>query len=368
MMKVPFADLKSQYRSIKEEINFAIQDVINRSAFVRGEFVEKFEEEYAKAYSIANCVSCGNGTDALYIALKALDIGIGDEVITTSLSWISTSETITQTGARVVFADIESDFFTIDPNSMESKISEKTKAIIVVHLYGQPADMDSIMEIADRHGLAVIEDCAQAHFSRYKGQLVGTFGVAGTFSFYPGKNLGAYGDAGAIISNDMQFSRRARLFANHGSTSKHQHEIEGINSRMDGLQAAILSVKFSHLAEWTKRRRALGVLYDSLLKHFSGLNIPRVRDECDHVYHLYVIRSSQRDHLKSGLNDIGIETKIHYPIALPFLDAYKYLDHTHDDFPVAFEQQDKILSLPMYAELTHQMCKSVVTEIERVST
>ena len=254
-MNIPFVDLKSQYLSIKGEIDGAIQSVIEESAFVRGRYVSRFEEEYAQEFGVEHCISCASGTDALYITLKALGIGPGDEVITTALSWISTSQTISQTGARVVFVDIEEDYFTIDPSRIEEKITDRTRAIIPVHLYGQAADIGSIMSIAKKYQLMVIEDCAQAHFGEYKGRTVGTFGIAGTFSFFPGKNLGAYGDAGAIISRDEQFSTRARMFANHGSLVKHKHEIEGINSRLDGIQAAVLSVKLKRIHEWNNQRR-----------------------------------------------------------------------------------------------------------------
>ena len=362
-MKIPFVDLKAQYKSIQKEIDAAVSAVITETAFVRGKYVSTFEQEYRNAHGVDHCISCANGTDALYIALKALDIGPGDEVITTALSWISTSETISQTGARVVFADIEPDFFTIDPARIEEKISNKTKAIIPVHLYGQAADMGRIMAIADQYKLAVIEDCAQAHFAKYDKKNVGTFGIAGTFSFYPGKNLGAYGDAGAIISNDEDFATRARMFANHGSLTKHQHEMEGINSRLDGLQAAVLSVKLRYIHAWNSQRRLVAERYDSGLRGLTNCSAPLVRDSNEHVYHLYVVRTDQRDEMQELLKQNGVATGIHYPSSLPFLKAYEYLGHRPEDFPTAFEYQSTILSLPMFPELTEEMIDYVVTLI-----
>ena len=362
-MNIPFVDLKSQYQSIKVEIDQAIQNVIEESAFIRGPYVSRFEEEYAREVGVEHCISCASGTDALYISLKALGIGPGDEVITTALSWISTSQTISQTGARVVFVDIEEDYFTIDPACIEKKITDRTRAIIPVHLYGQAAEMDTIMSIAQKHDLLVIEDCAQAHFAKYKGKTVGTFGTAGTFSFFPGKNLGAFGDAGAIISRDEQFSRYARMFANHGCLVKHQHEIEGINSRLDGIQAAVLSVKLKHIHKWNSQRRKTALLYFQLLSDIDDVSLPSLRKDSEHVYHLYVIRTGKRDSLQKHLTSSGISLGIHYPTALPFLAAYEYLAHKPSDFPVAYMYQSEILSLPMYPEITEDMCQAVAREI-----
>ena len=358
-MSVPFADLKAQYHSIKSEIDLAIQSVIESAAFVRGEYIEIFEQEYKTAHGVPHCISCGNGTDALYICLKALGIGIEDEVITTALSWISTSEVITQCGAKVVFVDIEPQYFTIDSGKIEEKITDKTKAIIPVHLYGQPADMDAIMAIARNHNLHVIEDCAQAHFAEYKGKKVGTFGTAGTFSFYPAKNLGAFGDAGAIISSDTDFSNRARMFANHGSLKKHEHEIEGINSRMDGLQAAILSVKLRYIHQWNEKRRQNALFYQQQLKDSDALRLPKVRPDVKHVFHQYVIRSSSRNQLQGYLNDHKIGTSIHYPKSLPFLKAYAHLRSSIEDFPLAFKIPQEILSLPISPEINQDSLFSV---------
>jgi len=359
-MKVPFVDLRAQYISIKDEIDSAIHSVIDKTAFVRGEYVTRFEEEFARSYEVPHCVSCANGTDALYLALKALDIGPGDEVITTAVSWISTSQTISQAGADVVFVDIEPDYFTIDPTKIEEKITDRTRAIVPVHLYGQPADMSSVMAIAKKHGLTVVEDCAQAHFAEYQGKKVGTIGDIGTFSFYPGKNLGAYGDAGALITSDENLANKARMTANHGSLEKHRHEIEGINSRLDGIQAAVLLVKLNYIHQWNAQRGQHAAAYDDHLADFDYIQTPLVRGGNNHVYHLYVVRTPKRDELQTYLNKVGISTGIHYPVALPLLKAYERLGHRPEDFPVAHQYQSEILSLPMYPELTNQMKQFIV--------
>lgn len=348
-MKIPFVDLYAQYLSIKQEIDTAIAGVITDSAFIRGERVERFEREFAQALGVKRCVSCANGTDALYIAMKALGVKPGDEVLTTAHSWISTSETITQAGGRVVFCDTEPETFTIDPRVIESKITSRTVGILPVHLYGQPADMDAIMAIAQRHNLWVIEDCAQAHLAEYRGKKVGTFGHAATFSFYPGKNLGAMGDAGCIVTNDDNLADWCELYARHGG--KGVHVIEGINSRMDGLQAAVLLAKLPHLEEWTAARRQVAARYDTALAHVGDVKTPAVAEGRTHVYHLYVIRTSRRDALRSYLTEKGIATALNYPKALPFYPAYSYLGHRPEDFPVAYAHQNTILSIPIYPEI-----------------
>ena len=364
-MVIPFLDLNKQYQSIKESIDSEIQKVIDKSAFVRGEYVSKFEREYAKACGANECIACGNGTDAIYITLKALGIGHGDEVITTALSWISSSETITQAGAKVIFADVEPNYFTIDPDAIEGKITENTKAIIAVHLYGQSADMDRIVSIANKHKIYLIEDCAQAHFATYKESKVGTFGVAGTFSFYPGKNLGAYGDAGAIVTNDRDFALRARIFSNHGSLDKHDHQIEGINSRMDGIQAAVLLVKLKYIFEWNNKRQKHGIAYNESLTDLKLVIPPAIRSEGEHVFHLYVIRSIERDRLRNYLQENGIATSIHYPVALPFVRAYRYLGLTMAEFPIAHKYQSEILSIPIYPELMIEERSYIINALKK---
>ena len=363
-MSIPLVDLKSQFNSLKSEIISAINSVIERTAFVGGQFVADFEKAYAEKYDMKYCISCANGTDALYITLKALGIGPGDEVITVANSWISSSETISQTGAKPVFVDIEPDYFNIDVNKIEEKITKKTKAVIAVHLYGQPAKIDAIKIICEKHQLFLIEDCAQAHFAKYNGKKVGTFGIAGTFSFYPGKNLGAYGDAGAIISNNDDFATKARMFANHGALQKHQHEIEGINSRMDAIQASILNVKLKYIDEWNKARLRNALKYNELLSYITEIKIPAIRENSFHIFHLYVIRTKKRDELADYLKSKRIFTGIHYPSALPFLPAYRYLGHKPSDYPVAYQYQGEILSLPMYPELTDEQIKYVASSIK----
>ncbi len=275
-MPVPFADLQLQYQNIKSEIDGAIAAVISDNAFIRGPYVDAFEREFAAAVEVEHCVSCANGTDALYLAMAALKVAPGDEVITTAHSWISTSAMITHAGATVVFADTDGATFTIDPAAIEAAITPRTVGIIPVHLYGQPADMDAIMAIASRHGLWVVEDCAQAHLARYRGRQVGTFGAAATYSFYPGKNLGAMGDAGAVVTNDAALAERMTMLARHGGLVKHQHRIEGINSRLDGLQAAILSAKLPHLPAWTKARQEAAKIYDAGLNQIEDVVVPSV--------------------------------------------------------------------------------------------
>ena len=349
-MKIPFVDLHAQYLSIKQEIDTAMAEVIRETSFIRGPHVDRFEKEFAEVLGVKHCVSCANGTDALYIVMKGLGLRPGDEVITTAHSWISTSETITQAGGRVVFCDTDRETFTIDPALIEAKITSRTVGIIPVHLYGQPADMDPIMEIAAKHSLWVIEDCAQAHLAEYKGRQVGTFGLAATFSFYPGKNLGAMGDAGCLVTNDDKLAEWSALYARHGG--KGDHQIEGINSRLDGLQAASLSVKLPHLGRWTEERRRVAALYDRALAGITQVQIPRTADGRSHVYHLYVICCDRRDELKRYLAERGIATVLNYPKALPFYPAYDYLGHQPADFPQAYANQSRILSLPIYPEMT----------------
>lgn len=362
-MSVPFADLHRQYLSIKDEVDEAIAAVIRSSAFIRGPFVQKFEEAFARATEMQHCISCANGTDSLYIAMRALGVQPGDEVITTAHSWISTSETITQAGGTPVFCDTDADSFTIDPARIEERITSRTVGIIPVHLYGQPADMDAIMAIAQKHKLWVIEDCAQAHMARYKGRLVGSFGDVASYSFYPGKNLGAMGDAGAITTNDAALARRMGMFARHGGINKGEHEIEGINSRLDGLQAAILSVKLPHLANWTRRRQEIAKRYDALLANAPGIVCPRVMPDRHHVYHLYVIRHDRRDELARHLNGQGVQTVINYPVALPFLPCYSRLNHKPEEFPQAHRNQSRILSIPIFPEMTEEQIQEVVAGI-----
>ena len=351
-MNVVFVDLQAQYASIKSEIDKVISDVITQTAFIGGAHLQSFEAAFAQFCNVKHCVGVGNGTDAIFIALKALGIGQGDEVITVANSFIATSEAITATGARVVFVDINPKTYNIDTKQIESKVTSKTKAIIPVHLYGQPVDMDSILAIAKTHKLKVIEDAAQAHGAIYKGRRIGSLGDVACFSFYPGKNLGAYGDAGAIVTNNDEIAKNAKMFANHGRIDKYDHELEGVNSRMDGLQAAILGVKLKYLKEWTEKRRKNARLYNELLKGASVV-MPYEMENVEAVYHLYVVRVKKelRQDFQAYLKAKGIATGIHYPIALPNLKAYSYLKSKETDFPEATRASHEIVSLPMYPEL-----------------
>ncbi len=361
---IPFVDLYAQYQSIKAEIDYVIKDVIEKSLFVRGPYVDKFEQSFAEMMNRKYCVSCANGTDSLYIAMIALGIKPGDEVIAPAHSWISTTETISQAGGTVVFCDTDLDTFTIDPKCIEEKITPNTVGIIPVHLYGQPADMDAIMTIAKKHNLWVLEDCAQAHLARYKGQLVGTFGDVGSFSFYPGKNLGAMGDAGALVTNDHRLAEKMAVFSRHGGLKKGEHRVEGINSRLDGLQAAILSVKLQYLLRWTELRQAHASHYTRLMSDISEIKLPKVAANREHVWHLFVIKHNKRDFLAEYLNAKGVQTVINYPIALPFLPAYTRFNHLFSDFPNAYANQSQILSLPIYPEMSSEAIQYVVSVVD----
>lgn len=364
-MTVPFVDLKEQYLKIKPEIDQAIFSVLEDTAFINGKYVNEFCENFAQLYDVKHVLPVGNGTDAIYASLKMLGIGPGDEVITTACTWISTSETISQTGAMPVFVDIN-DKFLIDPAKIEAQITSKTKAIIPVHLYGQLCDMKQIKEICAKHKLFLLEDCAQAHFAANEGYVAGLSGDVGTFSFYPGKNLGAYGDAGCIITNDDVLAKKVKMFTNHGALVKHDHKIEGINSRMDGIQGAILNVKLKYIKEWTANRIENASIYRELLNNTPEVTLPKLNEgnSNHHVYHLFVIECEERENLISHLKNCNIQTSIHYPTPLPFMEAYNYKKQTQEDFPVSFEKHSRILSLPMFPELKKEQIEYVCTEIK----
>jgi dTDP-4-amino-4,6-dideoxygalactose transaminase len=367
-MNIPLVDLKSQYQSIQPEIDSIISEVISKTAFIGGAYVNSFEKSFADFCNVKHCVGVGNGTDALFIALRVLGIGKGDEVLVPANSFIATSEAVTLTGARVAFVDVNPRTYNMDPGRLEDYLKKRAnsrpKAVIPVHLYGQPADMDPVLSLADKYGLKIIEDAAQAHGAKYKGRQIGSIGHVACFSFYPGKNLGAYGDGGAIVTNDDEFAIKARMYANHGRIDKYDHQVEGVNSRLDGLQAAILGVKLKHLPEWTEMRRKNAYLYNRYLKD-TDLITPAEIDGVKAVYHLYVVRTKKalRNKLQEYLGTKGISTGIHYPIALPNLRAYTYLKHTGDDFPEATEASQEILSLPMYPELTEAQISHISKNI-----
>ncbi len=364
MMNIPFVDLKAQYESIKSDVDQAVAAVLSKTAFVGGPFLKQFETEYAAFCKVKHCIGCANGTDAIAIALKALDIGPGDEVITAANSFIATSEAITMVGAQVVFVDMNPATYNIDVTKIEAKITPKTKAIVPVHLYGQPADMDPVRAIAKKHNLKVVGDCAQAHASLYKGKPVATLADITCFSFYPGKNLGAYGDGGAVVTDNDAYAQKMRMYANHGSVVKYYHDMEGINSRLDGLQAAVLAVKLKHLDKWSDARRNNAYAYNKALEGTS-LITPKELPDVKAVYHLYIVRvpAAKRAGLQDFLKTNGVDTGIHYPIALPFLKAYAYLGHSEKDFPEAFKISQEILSLPMFPELTKEQIGFVAAKV-----
>ena len=364
-MQIPFVDLHSQYLLIKKEIDQAIHDVIDSSSFVRGPYVEKFENKFAKKMGLKYCISCANGTDALFISMKSLKVKSGDEVIVPANSWISTAETVTLAGAKVIFCDVNKNDFTIDHNDIKKKINSRTVGIIPVHLYGHPANMQKIKALAKKNNLWIIEDCAQSHLAKYKRKLVGTFGEISTFSFYPSKNLGAMGDAGAILTNDKKLFEFCSKFARHGGLKKGSHEIEGMNSRMDGIQAAVLSVKLKYLDKWTLLRQKVAKSYLDQLKNCSAIKLPSVNKDIDHVWHLFVIKTDYRNELASFLKSKGINTGINYPISLPFLKAYKRYNYHPSDFPNAYFNQSRILSLPIYPELTKNKINFICTQIKK---
>lgn len=363
-MRVPFVDLKAQYLSLKDELDETILKVVSETAFVAGRYVATFETAFAEYIGTEHCIAVANGTDAIEIALAALGIGAGDEVIVPANTFFATAEAVSNVGAAPVFVDCEPNFYNIDTARIDEKITSRTKAIIPVHLYGLPAEMDAVLAIAKRHGLRVLEDCAQSHGANYKGQRTGTLGDIATFSFYPGKNLGAYGDAGAIVSNDAELAERCRLIANHGQPAKYKHTVVGRNSRMDGIQGAVLSLKLRHLDGWLDARHHNAARYTELLAN-AGIALPSAPEYSTHTYHLYVIRVAARDTVAAKLNEAGIDTGLHYPAALPFLDAYAHLGHQPTEFPVAHSQMGELLSLPMYAELSDEMIVHVCEVLKR---
>jgi len=360
---IKFLDLKYQYISIKNEIDNTIKNVIDDSAFIGGKYLSKFEEEFAKYQEAKHCVGVANGTDGLEIVLEALNLPKNCEVIVPANSFISTAEAVTRSGHKVIFCDCDKDNYTISIPSLKSKITKNTKAIMAVHLYGHPCDMDQILVIANKYNLKVIEDCAQAHGAEYKGKKIGAIADAGVFSFYPGKNLGAYGDGGSIVTNNDQIAQKTRMIANHGRIEKYNHEFEGRNSRLDALQAAILSVKLNHLDKWIDLRINLAEFYLENLKNIGDIVLPIKENWAKQVYHLFVIRTSNRNDLKKYLEDNNIQTGIHYPIALPKLNAYNYINQAKEDF-FANKSANKLLSLPIGEHIHKNQAELVVKIIK----
>ncbi|MFN0730054.1 MULTISPECIES: DegT/DnrJ/EryC1/StrS family aminotransferase [Flavobacteriaceae] len=368
-MEIPFVNLGLQYESIKSEIDNEIHNVLDETAFIGGERIIEFEKNFANAIGVKHCIGVANGTDAIVIALKMMGISEGDEVIVPANSFIATAEAVTAVGGTVIFVDNYFDTYNIDCEKLETTITSKTKAVIAVHLYGQPADMDKLTKITKKHNLFLIEDSAQGHLAEYKtssGELkkVGTFGDCATFSFYPGKNLGAYGDAGAITTNNDELARKMRMYANHGRISKYEHEFEGINSRIDGLQAGILNVKLKYLGEWTNKRREIAGYYLDRLSSIDKVTLPVVDLKCNPVWHLFVIRVDDRDGLKEFLESKGISVGVHYPISLPNQPAYRNSNIEVANFTVSNDQQNKLLSLPIFPELTKDKLEYICDEIK----
>ena len=364
-MKVPFLDLKAQYESIKDEVAVAIQQVLDRTAFAGGPFVAQFEKEFAAFCTTRCAIGVGSGTDALWLALVGLGIGPGDEVVTTPNTFIATAEAISYCGAKPVFVDVDEKTYNMDPALLEAAITPRTKAVIPVHLFGQMADMDPIMEIARKRKLFVVEDASQAHGAEYKGRRAGSIGDAGCCSFYPGKNLGAYGEAGAVVTNDVELDRKVRMLRDHGQAKKHYHDLVGWNARMDGIQGAILSVKLRHLPTWNESRRRNAGIYDELLQGMDGITTPKEAGYGRHVYHIYAVRVPARDSLIGVLANQDIHCGIHYPIPLHLQEAYRSLGLGKGRFPVAEKTASEFVSLPMFPELTREQIEYVASEIKR---
>lgn len=364
MIRIPMVDLRAQYESIRPRIESAMQEVMDSLAFVgnaSNPFVRRFEEAFASFCGAGHAVACANGTDAIEIVLKACGIGPGDEVVVPAVTWIATSEAVSAVGASPVFADLDPQTYTLCPDSLRQALTPRTRAVIPVHLYGQCADMDAILAIASERNLVVIEDCAQAHGATYKGKTAGTLGTAGTYSFFPGKNLGAYGDAGGIVTMDADLAARCRMITQHGqSGSKFHHEIEGRNSRMDGLQAAVLSVKLEYLPAWTEARIRIADSYRTRLRD-TPVRLPVHAPDRRHVYHLFAVRipGGERQAVLERMAAEGVSCGCQYPVPLPFVKAYRHKEHRREEFPVAVELADSVLTLPLYPELTEEQVAHV---------
>jgi len=367
-MEIPLVDLEAQYTSIREEVDAAVRRVFQSGQYILGPEVTAFEHEMAAYCGTKYAVGVASGTDALHLALLACGIKPGDEVITTPFTFIATAESIAKCGAKPVFVDIDLRTYNIDPAQIEPKITTKTKAVLPVHLYGQPADMDPILELARKHNLKVIEDCAQSLGAEYKGKKVGSFGDAGCLSFFPSKNLGACGDGGMVVTNDPHVAETVRILRVHGSKASYQHVMHGFNSRLDAIQAAILRVKLKHLDEWNEARRNKGALYSKLLEHMDGIEPPYVAQNCKCSCNYYTIRVKDsrlsRDDLRNHLESRGIQTAIYYPLSLHLQQVYAYLGHKPGDFPRSEQAQKQVLSLPMYPELPEEQIEEIASEIK----
>jgi len=361
-VRVPFIDLRLQYQFLKQEMAPALERVMERASFILSEDVRTFEGRFAEFTGAAHCINCANGSDALEMALQALGIGPGDEVLVPAHTWLTTATAATRLGAEPVFVDSHPEHYTLDVADAARKITSRTRAIMPVHIFGQAAPMDEVLALARAHGLKVVEDCAQATGTIYRGRHVGTWGDIGCFSFYPGKNLGAYGDAGALTTHDEKLATYLRRLGNHGALQKYDNDIPGRNSRIDGLQGAVLNVKLNHLATWIGQRRAHAARYDERLAKL-GIASPAVASDSIHSYHIYAIRVPQRDRVRERLSAAGIETLVHYPKAVPFLGAYAYKKHVPEEFPAAFAHMNQMLSLPLFPELERGQQDYVVAQL-----
>ena len=366
-MKVPFLNLKAQYDAIAQEVEQSIREVMGRCAFSGGPFVERFEGEFASFCGAGHAVGVGSGTEALWLALVALGVKQGDEVITAPNSFIATAEAVSLAGAEPVFVDVEEGSFTLDPSLLEAAITPRTKVIIPVHLFGQTADMDPILAIARRHGLAVLEDACQAHGAEYKGRRAGSLGDAGCFSFYPGKNLGAYGEAGGVVTSDRQLAERIRVLRDHGQSRKYYHEVVGTNGRMDGIQGAVLSVKLKYLDAWNSARRLHADSYRKVLEGVASVLTPREMLYARHVYHVFAVRSQGRERLIDKLAESGIACGVHYPVPIHLQNAYASRGEGAGSYPVAERCAQEFVSLPMFPELTEEQIAYVGNELERLA-
>jgi dTDP-4-amino-4,6-dideoxygalactose transaminase len=360
-MQVPFLDLKAQNRSIWDELQAALAPVMENAQFILGPGVDRFEADFAKYVGVKHCVGLNNGTSALQMALIALDVKAGDEIITTPHTWISTSWAISYVGAKPVFVDVDPKSYNIDAARIEAAITTKTKAILPVHLYGQSADLTALRAIADKHGLALLEDAAQAHGARWNGQRTGSVGHAGCFSFYPGKNLGAFGEAGAVVTNDADVAARIRRLRDHAQDGRHHHVEIGFNTRMEGIQGAVLQVKLKHLDDWNARRRAHAERYRQLLEGAKGIETPTTPHADAHVWHVYAVLVSgvDREAVRARMNEAGVATGVHYPTIVPLQPAYAYLGRRKGEFPIAEDVASRCISLPMFAELTDDQIEYV---------
>jgi len=362
-MEVPFLDLKVQYRQIESELLPILTNAMENAAFIGGPQVSGFEEEFSQFCDSKYCVGLNSGTDALRFALMAADVGSEDEVITVPNTFIATTEAISQTGARPVFVDVDPGTCNMDPSKIEPAITDRTKAIIPVHLYGQPADMDSILDIANRHGLVVIEDACQAHGALNKGRKAGSIGLAGCFSFYPGKNLGAFGEGGAVVTQDEKIAKKIQMIRDHGQSKKYYHDMEGYNGRLDAIQAGVLRLKLKRLPSWNASRQKNAVYYNEKLADIPEIQLPVEAVFAKSVYHLYVIHTDRRDELQKFLSEKGIATGLHYPLPLHLQRAYVHMGLKEGAFPVAENSARRLLSLPMFAELTTDQIDYVTEQI-----